>query len=53
VTDLNGDEAKTIRRKINFRLKTLKMQVEPNQCPSHQFILIIQGPIPEILVKRY
>ena len=53
MTDLNGDEAKTIRRKINFRLKTLKMQVEPNQCPSHQFILIIQGPIPEILVKRY
>ena len=25
------------------------IQVEPHQCPSHQSILHIQGPIPEIL----
>ena len=27
--------------------------VEPNQCPSHQSILLTQGPIPLNLAKKY
>ena len=29
------------------------IQVEPHQCPSHQFILLIQGPTPKIFTKKY
>ena len=29
------------------------IQVEPHQCPSHQSILLIQGPIHEIFTKKY
>ena len=28
-------------------------QVEPNQCPSHQSILLTQGPIHENFMKKY
>ena len=27
------------------------LQAEPHQCPSHQFILLTQGPICEILAE--
>ena len=29
------------------------IQVEPNQCPSHQSILLTQGPIQEIFAKKF
>ena len=29
----------------------MAIQVEPNQCPSHQSILLTQGPIHEILAE--
>ena len=29
----------------------MTMSVEQNECPSHQLILLTQGPICEILVK--
>ena len=32
-------------------LSTIK--VEPHQCPSHQLILLTQGPINEIFTKKY
>ena len=60
-----GHEA--VRSKLKNSLKTQKMhflsvfeltsdsrstiQVEPHQCPSHQSILLTQGPIHEILAE--
>ena len=29
------------------------ISVEPHWCPLHQFILLTQGPIPEIFMKKY
>ena len=29
------------------------IQIEPYQCPSHQSILLTQGPIHEIFMKKY
>ena len=29
------------------------IEVEPNQCPSHQLILLTQGPIHEFFMKKY
>jgi hypothetical protein len=29
------------------------IQVETNQCPSHQSILLTQGPIHENFIKKY
>ena len=31
----------------------MAIYVEPNQCPSHQSILLTQGPIHEIFIKKY
>ena len=58
-----------VRHKLKNSLKTQKthflpvfelmsdshttIKVEPHQCPSHQSILHIQGPITEILMKKY
>ena len=30
----------------------MTIEVEPHQCTSHQFIILTQGPIPEIFVKK-
>ena len=65
--NLYGPEA--VRHKLKKRLKTQKMhflaifelmsdslttiQVEAHQCPSHQSILLTQGPIHEIFMKHY
>jgi hypothetical protein len=29
------------------------IKIEPHQCPLHQSILLMQGPIHEIFTKRY
>ena len=65
--NLYGHEA--VRRKLKKGLKTQKMhflpvfelmsdsltaiQVEKHQCPSHQSILLTQGPIHENFMKKY
>ena len=65
--NIYGREA--VQHKLKKGRKTLKMhflpvlelisdsltaiQVEPNQCPSHQSILLTQGPIQEIFVKKF
>ena len=64
---LYGPEA--IRHKVKNGLKTQEMhflpvielisdsltaiKVKPHQCPLHQLILLIQGPIHEIFIKKY
>ena len=58
-----------VRHKLKNGLKTQKMHflpvfeltlasltaiwVEQNQCPLHQLILLTQGPIHEIFMKKY
>jgi hypothetical protein len=65
--NLYGCEA--VRHKVKNSLKTQKTHflpvfelmsdslmtilVEPNQCPWHQSILLTQGPIHEIFIKKY
>ena len=65
--NLYGCEA--VRHKLKNGLKTQKrhflavldlmsdslttIYVKQHQCPSHQLILLTQGPIPEIFMKKY
>ena len=66
---LNPCGSEACRHKLKNGLKTQNMHflrvfeltlaslpaiwVEQNQCPSHQSILITQGPINEIFMKKY
>ena len=67
LTNFHGCEA--VRHKLKNGLKTQKrhflavldlmsdslttIYVKQHQCPSHQPILLTQGPIPEIFMKKY
>ena len=66
---LNLYDHEAVRHKLKNGLKTPKnaffftvfelmsdsfmAMVEPDQCPLHQSILLIQGPIHEIFTKKY
>ena len=64
---LNLYSGEAVRHKLKKGRKTLKMHflpvlelhsltailVEPYQCPSHQSILLIQGPIHEIFTTKF
>ena len=42
-----------ILHNYSYSVSLTTIYVEQNQCPSHQLILLTQGPIPEILAKKY